>query len=114
MELGSPPQLIALPGHRYQAQAAIYGIEEAEGTRALVPELVEGPTLTDRINQGRLPLDEALQAPLLARRAPLGAVHGLRALDLDEYRDRKVVRIGRQFHVGTETRLRIAEEVGTP
>ncbi len=31
--------------------AAIYGIEEAEGTRALVLELVEGPTLVDRIAQ---------------------------------------------------------------
>ena len=40
--------------------AAIYGIEEAEGTRALVLELVEGPTLADRIKQGRIPLDEAL------------------------------------------------------
>ena len=40
--------------------AAIYGIEEAEGTRALVLELVEGPTLTDRIQQGSIPLDEAL------------------------------------------------------
>ncbi len=29
--------------------AAIYGIEEAEGTRALVLELVEGPTLADRV-----------------------------------------------------------------
>ena len=29
--------------------AATYGIEEAEGTRALVLELVEGPTLADRI-----------------------------------------------------------------
>ncbi len=29
--------------------AAIYGIEESEGTRALVLELVEGPTLADRI-----------------------------------------------------------------
>ena len=28
--------------------AAIYGIEESEGTRALVLELVEGPTLADR------------------------------------------------------------------
>ena len=31
--------------------AAIYGIEEAEGTRALVLELVEGPTLADCIVQ---------------------------------------------------------------
>src|SRR5262245_54201259 len=40
--------------------AAIHGIEEADGTRALVMELVEGPTLADRIAQGPLPLDEAL------------------------------------------------------
>ena len=40
--------------------AAIYGIEEAEGTRALVLELVEGPTLADRIAKGPIQLDEAL------------------------------------------------------
>ena len=40
--------------------AAIHGIEEAEGTRALVLELVEGPTLADRIAQGAIPVDEAL------------------------------------------------------
>ena len=40
--------------------AAIYGIEEADDTRALVLELVEGPTLADRIAQGAIPLDEAL------------------------------------------------------
>ena len=38
----------------------IHGIEEAEGTRALVLELVEGPTLADRISKGPIPLDEAL------------------------------------------------------
>jgi serine/threonine protein kinase len=31
--------------------AAIYGLEEADGIRALVLELVEGPTLADRIAQ---------------------------------------------------------------
>ena len=40
--------------------AAIHGLEEAEGVRALVLELVEGPTLAERIAQGPIPLDEAL------------------------------------------------------
>ena len=40
--------------------AAIYGLEESGDTRALVLELVEGPTLADRIAQGPIPLDEAL------------------------------------------------------
>ena len=40
--------------------AAIYGLEEADSTRALVLELVEGPTLADRIKKGPIPLDEAL------------------------------------------------------
>ena len=40
--------------------AAIHGIEEAESTRALVLELVEGPTLADRIARGPIPVDEAL------------------------------------------------------
>jgi serine/threonine protein kinase len=40
--------------------AAIYGLEEADDIRALVLELVEGPTLADRIKRGPIPLDEAL------------------------------------------------------
>ena len=39
---------------------SIYGLEEAEDVRALVLELIEGPTLADRIKQGPIPLDEAL------------------------------------------------------
>src|SRR5512143_2400199 len=40
--------------------AAIYGLEESNGDLALVMELVEGPTLQDRIAAGPIPLDDAL------------------------------------------------------
>ena len=40
--------------------ASIYGLEESNGARALVMELVEGVTLAERIKKAPLPLDEAL------------------------------------------------------
>jgi serine/threonine protein kinase/Tol biopolymer transport system component len=40
--------------------AAIYGLEESGGVSAIAMELVEGPTLADRLERGRIPVPEAL------------------------------------------------------
>ena len=60
--------------------AGIYGLEESNGVQALVLELVEGPTLADRIAKGPIPLDEALPiakqiADALEAAHELGIIH---------------------------------------
>jgi eukaryotic-like serine/threonine-protein kinase len=42
--------------------AAIYGLEEADGVKALVLELIEGEDLSRLLGRGPLPLDEVLAA----------------------------------------------------
>jgi serine/threonine-protein kinase len=54
--------------------AAIYGVERSGTASALVMELVDGPTLADRIAQGAIPLDEAVPIALQIARA-LEAAH---------------------------------------
>jgi Tol biopolymer transport system component len=51
-------KLLAQLNHPNIAQ--IYGLEASGETRALVMELVEGPTLAERLAGGALPLDECL------------------------------------------------------
>ena len=65
-------QVLALLNH--PNIAAIYGFEESAGTQALILELVEGPTLADRLTQGRIPLDEALPIAMQVAEA-LEAAH---------------------------------------
>jgi serine/threonine protein kinase/Tol biopolymer transport system component len=48
-----------LAGMNHPNIAMLFGLEDSGGGRALVLELVEGPTLADRIQQGAIPPDEA-------------------------------------------------------
>jgi serine/threonine protein kinase len=51
-------QLLATINHPHIG--AIYGLEESNGAQALVLELVDGPTLADRLALGPIPREEAL------------------------------------------------------
>jgi serine/threonine protein kinase/dipeptidyl aminopeptidase/acylaminoacyl peptidase len=71
-------QLLASLNHPHVAQ--IHGFENAGGLHALVMELVEGPTLADRIAQGAIPVAEALAiakqiAEALAAAHAQGIIH---------------------------------------
>ena len=71
-------QALAALNHPHIAQ--IYGLEEVDARSALVLELVEGPTLADRLVRGPLPLDEVLTlaaqiAQALAAAHDAGIVH---------------------------------------
>jgi eukaryotic-like serine/threonine-protein kinase len=55
-------ELLAALNHNNIAQ--IHGIESAGGITALIMELIEGPTLAERIEQGPFPPDEALNIAL--------------------------------------------------
>jgi len=69
---GREAQVLASLNH--PGIAAIYGIEEAGDLKALVLELVEGPTLLERLAAGALPIDEAIAAAA-AIAAALEAAH---------------------------------------
>jgi serine/threonine protein kinase len=54
--------------------AAIYGLEESDGTHFLVLELIEGDTLADRLKRGAIPVEESLKLALQIAEA-LEAAH---------------------------------------
>jgi serine/threonine-protein kinase len=63
--------------------AGIYGLEESNGMLALALELVDGPTLADRIAQGPIPLDDALRiARQIAEAIETAHEHGVIHRDL--------------------------------
>jgi eukaryotic-like serine/threonine-protein kinase len=62
--------------------ATIYGLERSEHIVALVMELIEGPTLADRLVKGPIPLDEALHIAAQIAEA-LEAAHEQRVIHRD-------------------------------
>jgi serine/threonine protein kinase/Tol biopolymer transport system component len=74
-------ELLAALNHPRIAQ--IHGLVDDAGTRVLVMELVEGPTLADRLTRGKVPVDEALSlAVQLADAVEYAHEHGIIHRDL--------------------------------
>ena len=70
----------------------IYRLEEAEGTKALVLELVEGPTLADRIAEGSIRRYEsatsAASSPRESSRYAEATLHSVNISPAPRYQDR--------------------------
>ncbi len=71
-------QVLAALNHPHIA--AIYGLDESNGTQFLVLELVEGETLADRLKRGPIPVDETIViarqiAEALAEAHEKGIIH---------------------------------------
>jgi serine/threonine-protein kinase len=62
--------------------AQIYGLEKTDGKAVIVMELVEGPTLADRIAEGPIPWEEALNIAMQIA-AALEAAHGRQIIHRD-------------------------------
>ena len=62
MEAIPPPYPLAklLASLNHPNIASIHGFEESDGVQALVLELVEGPTLAERIQKGPIPVEETV------------------------------------------------------
>jgi serine/threonine-protein kinase len=74
-------ELLATLAHPHIA--AIYGLEEADGVRALVLELVEGETLAERLARGPVAVEEAVVlARQLAEALDYAHEHGVLHRDL--------------------------------
>jgi eukaryotic-like serine/threonine-protein kinase len=63
--------------------ASIYGLDDSSNLQVLVLELVEGPTLADRIKQGAIPVEDALRiAKQIAEALEYAHEHGIVHRDL--------------------------------